>query len=276
MSDPKDEITRREWLLRLGGAASLLGFSGVAGDNYPAGGQEASTAQMSPAQGLPPGLYEPSNDHMTHALMSDERFVAIPPGSETDFVVRSAGPYKPRFFSAQEFPVARRLIELVLGEADVTPPAGPLDDTIQEIAEWIDLIAASAGGVRAAARRLSAQHRALAIAYHGSEVVRRLETAEPEKTWREGLHWLDAESEKRHGLSFLKLPPAQQLELLTSISDGARWYCNSEDAGTRLFELLKQQTIQGFYTSQRGLKELDYKGNAFYGECPGCEGGKSS
>jgi len=273
MSNPEDEITRREWLLRLSGAASLLGFSGVAGDTSAAVGQEASTAQMSTAQGLPPGLYEPSNDHMTHALMSDGRFVAIPPGSETDFVVRSAGPFKPRFFSAEEFPVVHRLIELVLGEADATSPAGPLDDTVQEIAEWIDLIAASAGGVRAAARGLSAQHRALAIAYYGSEVVQRLETAEPEKTWRAGLHWLAAESDKRHGRAFLQLSPPQQVDLLASLSD-ARPDRSSENAGTQLFGLLKRQTLQGFYTSQLGLKELDYKGNAFYGECPGCESGK--
>jgi hypothetical protein len=44
----------------------------------------------------------------------------------------------------------------------------------------------------------------------------------------------------------------------------------ADDAGTRLFILLKNQVAHGFYTSQRGLKELDYKGNAFYAECPGC------
>jgi hypothetical protein len=28
--------------------------------------------------------------------------------------------------------------------------------------------------------------------------------------------------------------------------------------------------IRGFYTSRLGLKELDYKGNAFYAESPSC------
>jgi hypothetical protein len=44
----------------------------------------------------------------------------------------------------------------------------------------------------------------------------------------------------------------------------------SENAGTRLFDFLKFEIIKGFYTSQVGLKELDYKGNAFYARSPGC------
>jgi hypothetical protein len=36
------------------------------------------------------------------------------------------------------------------------------------------------------------------------------------------------------------------------------------------FKMLKNRTIQGFYTSRQGLKELDYKGNSFYSVCPGC------
>jgi len=33
---------------------------------------------------------------------------------------------------------------------------------------------------------------------------------------------------------------------------------------------LKRRAIEGFYTSQAGLKELDYKGNSFYSVSPGC------
>jgi len=52
---PKSDLTRRQWLLRLGKAAILVGFSGVAGE-VPADAQEL---QPSPGKKLPPGLYEP-------------------------------------------------------------------------------------------------------------------------------------------------------------------------------------------------------------------------
>lgn len=276
----KDESTRREWLLRLGGTACLFGFSGAAGEKSFADAGAGLTPPESLAQALPPGLYEPSNDQMTHALMSDERFRTIPPGCETDFVAPRSGPFEPRFFSHPEFNIVRRLIELMLGEAEAK--AGSSDvaagssrqDVVAEIAAWIDLVGSEAAAVREAARSLSPQHRALATSYYGPEVVQRLETAEPEKTWREGLNWLAAESESRFGRSFLELSEAQTLELLTLTSDpSADGQDRSvENAGTRLFRVLKSQTIQGFYTSQRGLKELDFKGNAFYAECPGCPG----
>jgi hypothetical protein len=33
---------------------------------------------------------------------------------------------------------------------------------------------------------------------------------------------------------------------------------------------LKPECIRGFYTSRLGMKELDYTGNSFYGQSPGC------
>ena len=45
---------------------------------------------------------------------------------------------------------------------------------------------------------------------------------------------------------------------------------SAANAGTRFYDLLKAESIRGFYTSRRGLKELDFKGNSFYAESPGC------
>ena len=46
----------------------------------------------------------------------------------------------------------------------------------------------------------------------------------------------------------------------------------------QFFETLRNEAIRGYFTSAAGLKELDYKGNAYNPECPGCEllGEKSS
>jgi len=251
------DITRREWLLRLGGAAVLMGFQGV-----PVAGEAGPTP--SEAAQLPPGLYDPSEDHMTHALTSDARFFPIPPGSPTDFVRPPSGPFQPQFFSPAEFPVVQRLVALVLGESGEGVEAKA---TISEVSEWIDLEVFNAAAVREAALNLSPQHRALAVAFHrGEEGVKARETHEPQKIWREGLEWISTESSHRWGKALLDAPEASQIELLKSLNGREE----ADNAGTRLFVLLKNQVAHGFYTSQRGLKELDYKGNAFYAECPGC------
>ncbi|MGO8792584.1 MAG: gluconate 2-dehydrogenase subunit 3 family protein [Terriglobia bacterium] len=250
------DITRREWLLRLGGTAVLMGFKGA---------PPASQAGSLPggADQLPPGLYDPSADHMTHALTSDDRFHPIPPGCETDFVRPPSGPFQPQFFSSADFQVVKRLVALTLGEAEARSDA---EATISEIAEWIDLEVFNSAAVREAALNLSPQHRALAVAFHGEKPVKALETHEPRKIWREGLDWISAESRRRWGAAFVDAPETSQVDLLKSLESGKE----ADNAGTRLFVLLKNQVAHGFYTSQRGLKELDYKGNAFYAECPAC------
>jgi len=271
-----NDFTRRQWLLRLGHTVVLTGFSGVAGE-LAADALTAQEAAGSPSEALTPGLYLPNNDHLTHALMSDDPFHPVPPGSETDYVRPRPGPFVPQFFSADQFAVVRRLVALFLGNAesskDETAAKGaPVAD---EVAEWIDLIVFNAESVRQAVRRLAPEHRIVADQYHGSEAMRELETADPQKIWHEGLEWLAQESQSRFGKSFLNLAESEQLDLLKAASDG-RADKAAEDAGTRLFALLKTQTLDGFYTSRQGLTELDYKGNTYHAECPGCTTGGSS
>jgi hypothetical protein len=250
------DLTRREWLMRLGGTAILMGFQGApaAGTNGPAG------AAM---DRLPPGLYDPSQDHMTHVLESDSRFFPVPAGSETDFLRPPSGPFQPQYFSPPDFALVKRLVALFLGESDTTSEVA---STMVEISEWIDLEVHNSAAVREAALNVSPEHRALAIAYYGEHEVTALESRDPQKIWREGLEWISTESSRRWGKAFLETPPASQAEVLKALSDRA----GEDDAGTRLFALLKSQVARGFYTSQRGLKELDYKGNSFYAERPGC------
>jgi hypothetical protein len=200
---------------------------------------------------------------MTHALESDGRFYPIPTGSETDFLRPPSGPFEPQFFSPPDFKVVRRLVALVLGESEDT---GSMGAVILEIAQWIDLEVFNSAAVRKAALNLSPQHRALAVAYYGEHAVTAIESHDPQTIWREGLGWIAEESNRRWGGPFIDASQASEVEILKSLNERA----GGDNAGTRLFMLLKNQVGHGFYTSQRGLKELDYKGNAFYGECPGC------
>ena len=64
-------------------------------------------------------------------------------------------------------------------------------------------------------------------------------------------------------------PEKAQIAVLESISD-ARSDKQTENAGTRFFTFLKSEIIRAYYTSQPGLKELDFKGNGFYARSPGC------
>ncbi len=217
------------------------------------------------AAALPPGVYAPSTDHLGHALMSAERFHPIPQGCPTDYVRPARGPFAPLYFSASEFPVIRRVTQLLLGE--VSEDAG----ASQEVAEWIDLRVASAGGVREAAARVDPLYRALAIAYFGSARVTHLETDDPAKICREGLQWFTGMAHQRYSGEFLSFGIDQQIAMLDSIGD-QRADKQREDAGTRFFAFLKAETIRGYYTSRAGLKELDFKGNAFYARSPGCGG----
>lgn len=259
-------LTRREWLHRLAPAVVLSNFPGV----LPRAWQELQAARGR----LPAGLYGPSFDHLSHVLANESAFVPVPPGSDTEYVQPRAQPFAPRGFAPAEFLIIRRLTEIILGEDLENSPGqhehGASPGIYDEVAEWIDLVVASAPKTREVARNLAAEHRALAVAYFGSEApARELATFEPERICSEGLAWLQQESQQRFTKTFLDTGPAAQVELVQAMSD-VRSDKSAVHAGTRLFDFLKAECIRGYYTSRIGLKELDDKGNSFYGEPPGC------
>jgi hypothetical protein len=149
-----------------------------------------------------------------------------------------AQPSAPLFFDATDYRQMQDLVARMLGEEPGTPP-------VAEITAWIDLIVHDAAEVRKAARSLSPEHRALAAGFYGEAAVQELET-------------LDAQEICRAGLARLHAEPSVTLESL-------------ESQGDAFILWLKHRVIEGFYTSQAGLKELDYKGNSFYSISPGCD-----
>ena len=163
--------------MKLGEAAFVLGFSGSAAE------QQAKAATLVSAtapdlQALPPGLFEPSSEHMVHALTNDERYVKIPAGSETDYVRPRLGPFRPAFFNEHEFQMVQRLVKLTLGyrrRALRRPPMQNWNKRSADVAEWIDLVVSQAASVREAANQISPQHRALAVA---------ITARKPSRGWR--------------------------------------------------------------------------------------------
>ena len=234
-------LTRRRWLMQLGGGVVLTGWTG-----------ELDAAE------LPPGVYEASRDHLGHALAGH----TVAPGGETE-LVELHGAFQPAFFSRDEYQTILRLTAMLLGEPSETP-------VVREIAEWIDLTASEASATRAAALGLSPPNRTLATHFYGTGALRRLEEFDAQKVVRDGLAWLEAASWRKHGRGFSSMGPADRLAIVESIADN-RAERSSQNPGTVFFTFLKGRVIDGFYTSRAGLDELGYRGNAFYASPPGCE-----
>lgn len=248
-----DDLTRRQWILRLGELIALAGVSGVV--------PEFAASKVRPEAdriALPPGLYESSQDHLVHALSSAGKAWTPPPGSETEYVLPSSAPYQPQFFSADDFKTVSRMITILLG--DVEPSAA------SETARWFDLWLYSAPGVRSAAQQLDPLHRALAIAYYEEHSVRELETAQPDAVARLGIRSLHDLSGTLYGRNFLQLRDAEQVELVKTVAKA-----EPGTAARKFLDVTRTEAIRGYYTSAKGLQELDYSGNAYYGDCPGCE-----
>jgi len=253
-----DDLSRRQWLLRLGEMVVLAGVSGLVPESAAALLGARQDTESTAASPLPPGLYDPSQDHLVHALSSAGKKWSPPPGSETDYVQPSPLPSQPQFFSAEEFRIVTRFVEILLGNGDPT--------ALSQATQWFDLWLHSAAGVRAAAQHLDPLHRALAVAVNGEASVREVETADPQSVARAGLAALRDLSLQKHGQEFLQLTDQQQIDLLTSAGTA-----QSGNALRKFFEITRAEAIRGYYTSAAGLKELDYKGNAYYPDSPGCE-----
>jgi hypothetical protein len=251
--DDADDLTRRAWLLRLGEVTTLAGVAGLVPDLAAA---LTLTVQNTPA-GLPPGLFDPSAEHLTHVLAARDAPL-VPRGAETDFAVPRRGSLQPLFFSQDELDVVTRLVGVLLGNVD----ARALSETIA----WLDLRLQSDAGIRHAARTLDPSHRALAVAYYGQARVVELETVDWQTIVRTGLNLLEQHSRERFGREFLELAGTAQTDLVREISRTP-----PESPLGRCYLFLRREAIRGYFTSQAGLRELDYKGNAFYGACPGCE-----
>lgn len=139
--------------------------------------------------------------------------------------------YRPLFFTAVEYATIARLAEIII-PTDDTPGASEAG-----VSEFIDLMVSRDPALQS--------------------------------NFRRGLNWLDAHSQKTSGKIFLQLKPEQQTALLEPLAYKKKFQA-SEEPGREFFDLIRRYTVMGFYTSQIGLKELDFPGLNFYAESPSC------
>jgi gluconate 2-dehydrogenase gamma chain len=77
---------------------------------------------------------------------------------------------------------------------------------------------------------------------------------------RGGLRWLDMQCLKKHDKGFKDCTPAQQMELVDAIA----WPDKAKPEmaqGVSFFNLMRNLTASGFYTSEIGVKDIGYIGN---------------
>jgi gluconate 2-dehydrogenase gamma chain len=170
--------------------------------------------------------------------------------AETTAEKGKTGTYKPKELTAAEFKTIGRLAEIIV-------PADTISGSAKDAGapEFIDT--------------LSSQNETLATIFHG------------------GLAWLDAEMRKRYGSGFVAAKPEQQTAMLDLLVEADRYdterrneelvYQKASDykefsnytvkrehelaVGARFFDWVRKMTVDAFYTSPMGIKDLGYLGN---------------
>jgi gluconate 2-dehydrogenase gamma chain len=139
--------------------------------------------------------------------------------------------YQPRFFTTPEYAMIERLTDAII-PTDDTPGAREAG-----VSEFIDLMVSR--------------------------------DPDLQRKFRAGLNWLNAHSQKASGEGFLSLKTDRQNSLLESLAYKNKFRPGAE-RGREFFGLVREYTVMGFYTSEIGLKELDFPGLKFYAESPSC------
>jgi hypothetical protein len=131
-------------------------------------------------------------------------------------------------------------------------------ELVDELSETIIPADDRSGGAKAAK-----------VADYIDQVLRETIDDHRKAIWREGLPLVESMSQHFHGKSFVKCSTEERTEVLKVLSDHAHMV---ELPEIRLFNDLKELTVNGYYTSKIGIHdELQYKGNRILQEYVGCD-----
>lgn len=154
--------------------------------------------------------------------------------------VTDAGPYKPLFFSPQQYRMVERLADMIIPE-DGTPGA-----TQAGVVEFIDFMVANKVPV---STNRDVRSTLDAIEAGEDEQIR----------FVAGLDWMNARSHSEFAHDFLECTPEQQNGLLEELAYKAKFKPTTE-SGRAFFQMLRDYTVVGFYTTEIGLQQLGYPG----------------
>ena len=144
--------------------------------------------------------------------------------------------YSPQFFNPDEFRTVEMLAAMII-PTDDAPGAKEA-----QVANYIDFVVFSASEFEPLLQR----------------------------KWIDGLAFLERESQKQFNKSFREVDDADRIKLLTDMSAPER-DSKAQHEGFAFFSLIKDMTVEGFYTSKIGLIDvLDYQGMNYMPDFPGC------
>jgi gluconate 2-dehydrogenase gamma chain len=157
-------------------------------------------------------------------------------------------PYRLLFFSPQQFKLVEHLAEMII-PADDTPGAREAG-----VAEFIDFMVANRVAVNGSDE--FSQNLAAGTAAQGHFLA--------------GLGWLDAHCRSAYGQEFIGCSPEQQISLLQEIAYKEK-YKPATETGREFFQLIRDYTVVGYYTTKIGLESLGYPGlRTAWPKMPGC------
>jgi gluconate 2-dehydrogenase gamma chain len=142
----------------------------------------------------------------------------------------AAGPYTPKSFTATEFRTLERLTDLIIPVENGAPGA-----LAAGCAAWIDMISS--------------------------------ENDQLKKIYKDGFAWMDGAMNTRGAASFVEATPEQQTALLDQIAY-RRNQSPELNPGIEFFTWVRRMTVDAFYTSAIGIKDIDYRGNSPMGSYP--------
>ena len=147
---------------------------------------------------------------------------------------KASAPYTPKFFSPHRYKTLRALCQAII-PAD-SDSGGALEAAAPE---FIDL--------------LTSENEQYQLVLGG------------------GLMWLDSTCADRYGKTYLDATPDQQKQILDLIAYRKSILADPTlSHGVDFFAFLRNITADGFFTSEVGIKYLQYIGNAYLKDFPGC------
>ena len=173
-------------------------------------------------------------------------------GHQAPRLPKQSGSYVPIFFSPEQFRMVEQLAEMIIPE-DETPGAKSAG-----VAEFIDFMLANRVPV-STARDIRSTADAIEA---GNEAQNR---------FLAGLGWMDARSRSEFGRSFMEGLREQQTALLEELAYKAKFKPGTE-SGRAFFQMLRDYTVVGYYTTKIGLESLGYPGlRSVWPKMPGCQ-----
>jgi len=159
--------------------------------------------------------------------------------------------YEPLFLSAKQYRLVEHLADMIIPEDD-TPGAKQAG-----VAEFIDFMLANR------------------VAVSGGRDIRSTADAieagnDAQVRFLSGLNWINAHCNSEFGKDFMGCSAEQQNNMLEELSYKDKFKPNTE-SGRAFFQMIRDYTVVGYYTTKIGLESLGYPGlREFWPSMPGC------